>query len=273
MTYHPRGGSSSSDFFHQDLWLDVNMYQSGHSQRYNNVYFYAEKIYNKKPVKPFVDGEPAYEDIPIRFWEYCDWSLPKTVPDEVLNQKGLIMDRSYFKDGFLNAHDIRVHAYCNFLSGACGYTCGNNAVWQMFKKGGSIAIPCLIDWREALDRPGANDIRHLMTFFEKYSFYDSIPDQSTIDCENTCGEKHIRAAISNDKSYIIAYTAIVQLVSLNTGNINQGHIEASWYNPRNGESQIIGEFRNSGSITFMPPGNQKNEDWLLVLYGLPANQH
>ena len=30
MTYHPRGGTSSSDWLHNEPWLDFNMYQSGH---------------------------------------------------------------------------------------------------------------------------------------------------------------------------------------------------------------------------------------------------
>ncbi len=30
MTFHPRGRTSSTDWFHQSLWLDFNMFQSGH---------------------------------------------------------------------------------------------------------------------------------------------------------------------------------------------------------------------------------------------------
>ncbi len=33
MTYHPMGDSNSAAFFHQDTWLDINMFQSGHGSR------------------------------------------------------------------------------------------------------------------------------------------------------------------------------------------------------------------------------------------------
>src|SRR5690606_32925852 len=34
MTYHPRGRTASSDWFHNEPWLDFNMVQSGH-RRYD----------------------------------------------------------------------------------------------------------------------------------------------------------------------------------------------------------------------------------------------
>ena len=41
MTYHPQGGRSSADWFHNDDWLDFNMLQSGHGHFFNANY---EKI-------------------------------------------------------------------------------------------------------------------------------------------------------------------------------------------------------------------------------------
>ena len=37
------------------------------------------------------DGEPAYEDIPIRFREFCDWSRPLRVPEEVLDNRSMVV--------------------------------------------------------------------------------------------------------------------------------------------------------------------------------------
>lgn len=128
ISYHPRGPLTSSYWLHNEDWLNFNIYQSGHEKRYIEVYRLARKNYLLQPAKPFIDGEPAYEDIPLRFWEYCDWNTPLKVPASVLDEHKLIKDKSYFKDGFFNDHDIRVHAYWNLLSGAAGYTYGNNAV-------------------------------------------------------------------------------------------------------------------------------------------------
>ncbi|MDX1284838.1 MAG: DUF4038 domain-containing protein, partial [Draconibacterium sp.] len=179
ITYHPRGWSSSSKTLHNEEWLDFNMYQSGHSKKFTEVYQFAESDRNLKPTKPTIEGEPAYEDIAVKFWEHMDFSQPEKdrVPTGVLNEEGLIQDKSNFKDGFFDDYDVRVHAYWNFLAGACGYTYGNNAIWQMFKKGEGSAIPCLYDWRESMDRPGAFDLQHIRTLL-KGKFHKIIPDQS-----------------------------------------------------------------------------------------------
>ena len=97
ITYHPRGGTSSSYWLHNEEWLDFNFYQSGHGQHYNPVYEYAETDRLKQPAKPTIDGEPAYEDIAIKFWEVLDWSDPLRVPETVLDEDLLIKDESHFE--------------------------------------------------------------------------------------------------------------------------------------------------------------------------------
>ena len=67
MTYHPQGGENSSTWFHNDEWLDFNFFQSGHGPR--DAPNYEHPIQNRKlqPIKPTMDGEPRYEDHPVRF--------------------------------------------------------------------------------------------------------------------------------------------------------------------------------------------------------------
>ncbi len=61
MTFHPQpngveeGGSAK--WFHNDAWLDFNMFQTGHC-RENNLWDRMEYTYNLKPIKPVLDGEP-----------------------------------------------------------------------------------------------------------------------------------------------------------------------------------------------------------------------
>jgi hypothetical protein len=73
LTFHPRGRTTSSIWFHNEPWLQFNMFQSGH-RRYNqdtskgDLHFgednwkYVDLDYRKKPVKPTFDGEPSYEE-------------------------------------------------------------------------------------------------------------------------------------------------------------------------------------------------------------------
>jgi hypothetical protein len=42
-------------------------------------------------------------------------------------------------------------------------------------------------------------------------------------------------------------------------------VKAWWYNPRNGESRLIGEFPNAGTRRFVPPDLGEQLDWVLVL--------
>ena len=265
ITMHPRGNKSSSEWFHKEDWLDFNLYQSGHGARFNNVYEYAQHDYLLQPAKPCVDGEPAYENIPVKFWEYCDWSDSLRVPREVLDSNLLISDKSYFDKGFFTDYDIRIHAYWNLLSGACGYTYGNNAIWQMFRKGGSIAIPCLYDWRESMDQPGAKNIRYLRSLFESRSFTKIIPDQTLIQGDNPKDSSHIVSAIASDRSFLLVYLAIGQTVSIDMSNIIASEVQAWWFNPRDGNATLIGSFDNKEIKDFVPPSGGLNNDWVLVL--------
>ena len=265
MSYHPRGDSHSAYFFHHADWLDFNMYQSGHDERFNDVYKFTHALPKYQPRKPFLDGEPAYEDIAVRFWEHMDFSKSSAerVSEGVLTEEGLIQNRSHFEDGFFTDYDIRVHAYWNFLGGACGYTYGNNAIWQMFKKGGNIAIPALYDWRESMDRPGAFDMMHVRELLED-KLGKLIPDQSIVYGINRKGENYIVAAGSTDNSFALVYLAKGQPVQVVMDKLD-GRITASWFNPRNGYKKKIGNFRNEGIEDFTPPSSGEGNDWVLIL--------
>jgi hypothetical protein len=233
ITYHPRGASSSSTELHNQDWLDFNMYQSGHDKHFNQVYRYATNDRDLVPTKPTIDGEPAYEDIAIRFWDYMDFSKPsmQRVPAGVLDEKGLIKKRDHFEAGFFDDYDVRIHAYWNFLAGAAGYTYGNNAIWQMFKADRNLAIPCLYDWRTSMDRPGAEDMKYVNKLFSKYPFEMLVPAQKIIHGDNPENEDRIQAAVADDQKFILVYLAKAQTVKLDLFKYSRIK-KVSWYNPR-----------------------------------------
>jgi hypothetical protein len=271
ISYHPRGPHSSHTKLHNESWLHFNMYQSGHSNRFRDVYRFAGILDSIEPRKPFVDAEPPYEDIPVEFWKYCDWSAPFKVPRDVLHADYTIARKEHFEQGFFNDHDVRVHAYWNFLSGASGYTYGNNAIWQMFEKGGEIAIPCLTDWREALDRPGAKQIRYLKKFFEAYPIGTFKPFQSVIAGQNPPDSSHIRAAVAKDGSFLLIYLSIGQEVTVKLNQI-KGSFNGYWYNPFNGKASPLQKQPGKNIQTFNPPSSETNRDWLLVLERKQSSQ-
>lgn len=265
ITYHPRGGTSSSKSLHTEDWLDFNMYQSGHANRFGEVYEFAQRDRALEPRKPVLEGEPAYEDIGVKFWEYMDFSKPEgeRVPSEAKDENGLLKEGSPFKEGFFTDYDVRVHAYWNFLAGACGYTYGNNAVWQMYKKGEPAAIPCLFDWCESLDRPGAFDLQHMRALLED-KFHKIVPDHSFVVNPTDSGESYIASAGSVDQTFALVYLAKGQTVQMEMNYFNKKTL-ASWFNPRNGFKKKIGVFRNEGIVEFKPESSGAGKDWILVL--------
>ena len=264
ITYHPRGEATSAYWFHNTEWLDFNAYQSGHARRYDKVYEYSEKHRLLFPRKPFVNAEPAYEDIGVRFWDFGDFSKTGKKRSDYLHSDGLIKDKSFYEAGIFDAHDVRVSAYWSFLSGAAGYTYGNNAIWQMFKPNGRCAIPALSYWNEALDRPGAQSMFYLSEFFKKYPLNSFFPDQSVIYGINPFNEEYIVAVTAKDKSFIIAYLSKGQNVKINTSKLS-GKPSYKWYNPATGKYTENTPLSDSGICTFEAPTHGEENDWLLVI--------
>lgn len=263
ITYHPRGNTSSSYFLHNEDWLDFNIYQSGHAKRFNEVYNYASHDLLLRPRKPFLDGEPAYEDIGVKFWSF-------KISEDAIDKNGFIKNKDQYKDGFFTDYDVRIHAYWNFLSGACGYTYGNNAIWQMYKGDGNYRIPCLYDWRVSLDRPGASQMQYVHKIFTLRPFEKLIPDLSIIYGFTSGNADHIQAAIAADNSFMLIYLAKGQKVMINMNKIKNSMV-ATWFNPRDGSVIEIGNFGNDGINEFTPPSSGENNDWLLVLDNSKAN--
>lgn len=251
MTYHPRGRTASSDWFHNEPWLDFNMVQSGH-RRYdqdtskNEVKHYGEDNWkfmevdwNLTPTKPTIDGEPSYEGIP----------------------QGLHnVEEPRWQD-----HDVRRYGYWSVFAGAFGYTYGQNSVMQMHStKDTTSAYGSSETWDSAINAPGAGQMQHLKNLMlSRDNYFERIPDQSLI-AEN--GEKYNRLIATRTDNYAFIYNYNGREMKINMGKIKGDKVKASWFNPRNGETTEIGEVDNKGVQTFQPEGGQKDgNDWVLIL--------
>jgi hypothetical protein len=265
ISYHPAGEQSSSRY--KESWIDFNLYQSGHAHKYMPVYHFAKTDYYSTPIKPFIDAEPAYEDIPVKFWEYIKFNNSQKVPDSILNRNRTIKNSEYFDKGFFTDYDVRVHAYWNFLSGACGYTYGNNAVWQMFEKNGDFTIPCMSNWKKALRRPGAKSMTHLHKFFKNIPS-QLIPNQSIILTKFAKDSTYISAATTADHSLAVVYLARRQKVKLSLRNFKSDLISGLWYNPKTGKYSDSFKITAVQDFEFNPPKSPLNNDWLLILKAL-----
>ncbi|MGQ9487464.1 MAG: glycoside hydrolase family 140 protein [Armatimonadota bacterium] len=240
ITYHPMGGQSSSQWLHGEEWLDFNMLQSGHHARNIPNYKMVERDYERKPVKPCMDGEPRYEDHPI------NWDP---------------------KNGWFTDYDVRQAAYWALLAGAHGHTYGCHDIWQMYDPSKHQPIShARTPWREALKFPGALQMRYVKALMLSRPPLLRVPDQSLIVSDVGRGKEHIRAARGADGSYAFVYLPVPKPVTVNLEKLSGKRLRAWWFNPRNGQAQVIGEFARNGEEAFTPPsGDSQEEDWVLVL--------
>jgi len=250
ITFHPFGRTDSSDNYHQEQWLDFNMFQSGH-RRYDQEttgrmyaqdnYKFVNVDFNLKPTKPTLDGEPSYEGIPQ--------GLHDTLQP------------------LWNDNDVRRYAYWSVFAGGAGFTYGHNAVMQMFKHGDKPAYGNKKAWTDAINDPGAKQVCHLKDLILSFDYFSRIPDQSLVVNQE---DKYQYLAASRGEDYALIYSYTGREMFIQMGKITGNQVKASWFNPKNGDSTLIGTFQNTGTLNFDPPGDPKEgNDWVLVLQSKP----
>ena len=232
MTYHPQGDYNSAEFFHDDEWLDFNMFQSGHGSRNKKNYRWTQANYERAPTKPTLDGEPNYEDHPI------DWK-----PD----------------NGWFDEYDVRKLAYWSILSGAMGHTYGNHNIWQMWQPGREPISSARTPWKEALEHPGAEQMGYMRQLFESRPFTTMVPDTSVIVSAE--GNLPVRAARGD--GFMMAYLPQHTQATVDLGKLSGRKADAWWFDPRTGDSVKLGSFRSNGTRTFNTPNAE--QDWVLLL--------
>lgn len=236
MTFHPDGWSSSSEWFHNDDWLDFNMLQSGHGGRDVPNYKLIKADYARIPPKPAMDGENRYEDHSVGYDP---------------------------KNGWFNDYDNRQAAYWALFAGAHGHTYGNRGVWQMYEPGRKPSGPLRYYWYDAMELPGAWDMGHVRNLMLSRPMLSRVPDQSIV-ADVYSGADHIQA--TRGDGYAFIYAATGKAIKAVLGTISGDRLVAWWYDPRSGTATRIGEFANEGVQLFEPPGTPgRGNDWVLAL--------
>lgn len=238
ITFHPTGGSNSASWFHEDDWLDFNLFQSGHSGPNIANYQTTESNYRLSPTKPTLDGEPCYEDHPI------GWNP---------------------KNGWFDQFDVRRAAYWSMLSGACGHTYGNHNIWQMWQPGREPIAAARTPWQEALGYPGATQMGYLKRLFESRPYTRLVPDQTLIVGDQGEGGEVIRAAVAQDGSFAFLYTPFGKPITVDLTKISGDQVKLFWYDPRQGTATLIDTVANSGQRLLTPAAAGRGNDWVLVL--------
>jgi hypothetical protein len=258
ITYHPMGGKNSSDYWPDEPWLDFHMFQSGHSHRAKPNYDMNAKNLALPALKPTLDGEPCYEDHPVR-------SLMKDKkPTE------------WFDD-----YDVRRAGWWSVLSGACGHVYGTHSIWQFHdltkrKQQTDARTP----WQQALDLPGAAQMGVMRKFIEGLDWTKLRRDDSFVHLngiEITSTNKPM-SAVTEDGSFAVVYVPGHAKNGLFFNGLKQmgGVPEATAFDPSTGHPLgLLATIAGAGPTYQVMPNfdptkpSQENtpwtKDWVLLL--------
>jgi hypothetical protein len=217
------------------------MLQSGHGAgRDVAVWDMITQDRERQPPKPTLDGEPNYEDHPVSPWP--TWNPAN----------------GYFRD-----HDVRKQVYRSVFAGGCGVTYGHHAVWQFYTPGREPVNHVDRSWIDALDRPGAAQMRHLRALIESRPMLARVPDQSLLISPEGSGGDHTRATRADNGSYAFVYSPSGGPVTLDLATLSGTMLKAWWYDPRTGTAHVLDVLPKDRQRTFTPPSS--GQDWVLVL--------
>ncbi|WP_276501024.1 glycoside hydrolase family 140 protein [Terrimonas pollutisoli] len=250
VTYHPRGRTSSSDWFHNEAWLDFNMFQSGHKDYAQDTisaetnhygednWKFINVDYDLKPTKPTLDGEPSYENIPHGLHD----SLQPRWHDA----------------------DVRRYAYWSVFAGGAGFTYGENATMQFNSMGDWTAnYGVTMNWRQAVLSPGATQMIYLKKLMVSKPYFDRVPAQ---DAVVDSGERYDRVAATRGNGYALFYVYNGRNFKVDIAKLKFAPTKANWYSPKTGKEQVVAGYKNKAIASFDPPGEQQDgNDWVLIL--------
>jgi hypothetical protein len=259
ITYHPAGGSNStSKYIHEDSWLDMNAFQSGHGARDTDAWAWVVRDLSMKPDKPTLDMEPCYEDHPVNPWD-GKWTRQR---------------------GYFTAYDVRARIYRGIFAGACGVTYGHHQIWQFLNP--ELYKPInvgdtIITWQKAARAEAAGQMQYLKNLMLSRPFFSRVADQSII--KSAPGKDYrdlVYATVDADKTYAMIYLPQNKTVAVDLGKISGNKKNAWWYDVRTGKAIKSMSGGGKGTKTFTPPTN--GVDWVLVIddasknFGIPGVQ-
>jgi hypothetical protein len=175
-----------------------------------------------------------------------------------------LIESTYEGEHNASAAQIRRQAYWAVLCGGCGQFFGNRPIW-LFAEG----------WKEALNARGSRDMAVLKSLFLSRKWHDLVPDRNHEALTSGLGEfnglDYLAAALTSDRSTLIAYMPSAREVTVDLSKIAGSRVKAWWFDPQTGTSSPAGNFETRGPRPFTPPDSG---DWILVVddasRGLPA---
>ena len=229
ITYHAASSHSSTDVWPADeRWLDVSMVYS---------YFRGfNKAWNKNQPDIYEVSHAELARIPVR-----PFFLGESTYEGEHGAWG-------------SALQARKQAYWCLLGGGFGHAYGSPN-WNVPK-----------NWREVLELPGANSLKHLRTLLESRPWWKLMPDVNNVVAVEGRGafatNDYAVTALANDGSFALSYLPTKRTLTIDLSKLSGAKVDASWFNPRTGETTSAGSITDKKRHDFEPPADG---DWMLTL--------
>ena len=229
ITYHAASSHSSTDVWPADeRWLDVSMVYS---------YFRGfNKAWNKNQPDIYEVSHAELARIPVR-----PFFLGESTYEGEHGAWG-------------SALQARKQAYWCVLGGGFGHAYGSPN-WNVPK-----------NWREVLELPGANSLKHLRTLLESRPWWKLMPDVNNVVAVEGRGafatNDYAVTALANDGSFALSYLPTKRTLTIDLSKLSGAKVDASWFNPRTGETTSAGGITAKKRHDFEPPADG---DWVLTL--------
>ena len=232
VSYHPAGWSSSLGRLEG---ADFVMIQSSHCTGVQNGYpTLLESTIAQAGQLPVVDAEPLYEEHP-----WC-WEPSR---------------------GYSTTAQVRAQLWWSVFAGGFGASYGHHSVWQFYDGTDGINAP-RPTWREVLDAPVAQQMRHLRTFLAGESDDPLRPDAALVRGQGQ-GWSRALAMRSQSGRRVTVYVPRPTTVGIDPARLAGDRSAVSWFSPRTGETVAAGEAGPEGLAGLTPPTSGDEDDWVL----------
>jgi hypothetical protein len=241
VTMHPGGMQWVWQEFADEGWYGFVGYQSGHGDDDKTLRLQIDGPpavdWLKQPYRPFVNLEPCYEN-----------------------------HVAYQSRAAITPEQVRRAIYWSLLhTPTAGVTYGGHGVWgwddgtRPPTDHPGTGIPQA--WQKALTMPGAMQMTHLARYFTSIDFGRLRPAPDAVANQPGRDEprRFIAAARTDQRDLLVLYVPEDRAVDVNGGMLPPDP-QASWFNPRTGEtSAAVGE-QADGARRFRTPSEG---DWIL----------
>ncbi|MBT2721143.1 DUF4038 domain-containing protein [Bacillus sp. ISL-46] len=261
MTYHTcheaeTGECSTMSYWtDDDAWISFIMIQSGHGLKLKN-YELVKTDYDRENTMPVFDGEPAYEQMPTT------WPTPSDFHGEWM---------------------VRKRAYWSLFAGSFGHTYGHSSVWCMISEKERDSFR-KYSWFEALDRPGAWQIKILHDFLESRDLSKCIPCEEILIEQSEKSEdildEHIHACVEKDGKFACIYFSSGGEETIDLSGLKRDSLQMWWFNPRDGQcysqenvtseeaislAEQLKRDKRGDFFKIITPTRGREQDWVCVI--------